>query len=42
MVRNSFLYNNEGIGLVAILSVLSKMKRLEYAKVFFDFTTIIK
>lgn len=34
MVSNRFLYNNEGIALVAILSVMAKMKTLESSKVF--------
>ncbi|BDU25219.1 hypothetical protein D3C87_791260 [compost metagenome] len=34
MATNKFLYNNEGVALVAILSVMSKMKTLEYSKVF--------
>lgn len=34
MEENKFLYNNEGIALIAILSILSKMERLEYSKVF--------
>lgn len=34
MEENKFLYNNEGIALIAILGVLSKMERLEYPKIF--------
>lgn len=34
MLKNKFLYNNEGIALIAILSILSKMEKLEYSKVF--------
>lgn len=34
MKKNKFLYNNEGIALVAVMSILFKMKELEYSKVF--------
>ncbi|CAM3917193.1 ABC-three component (ABC-3C) system Middle Component 3 [Flavobacterium branchiophilum] len=34
MKDNKFLYNNEGIAIIAILGVLSKMEKLDYPKVF--------
>lgn len=41
MKSNNFLYNNEGIGLVALISVLRETKKLEYSKAFLIFPFLL-